>query len=119
MTDPERAGATERGPRDPRKAEFEANKLRKRLRRLVGAAIADFGLIESGDRVMVCLSGGKDSYGLLDVLLSLRDRAPLPFEIILETPHAAAEEKQVEALVRALSAILAEYQKLLAFAANL
>src|SRR5438034_58394 len=82
MTDPGRTTAPERGPRDPRKAEFEANKLRKRLRRLVGAAIADFGLIESGDRVMVCLSGGKDSYGLLDVLLSLRDRAPLPFEII-------------------------------------
>ena len=69
-------------PRDPRKAEFETNKLRKRLRRLVGQAIGDFGLIEAGDRVMVCLSGGKDSYGLLDVLLSLRDRAPLPFEII-------------------------------------
>jgi tRNA 2-thiocytidine biosynthesis protein TtcA len=68
--------------RDPRKAEFEANKLTKRLRRLVGSAIADFGLIESGDRVMVCLSGGKDSYGLLEVLLALRDRAPLSFEIV-------------------------------------
>ncbi|MEO5764735.1 MAG: tRNA 2-thiocytidine(32) synthetase TtcA [Casimicrobiaceae bacterium] len=69
-------------PRDPRKAEFEINKLRKRLRRLVGEAIGDFGLIEGGDRVMVCLSGGKDSYGLLDVLLMLRDHAPRPFEII-------------------------------------
>jgi tRNA 2-thiocytidine biosynthesis protein TtcA len=69
-------------PRDPRKAEFETNKLRKRLRRLVGAAIGDFGLIEAGDRVMVCLSGGKDSYGLLDILLTLRDRAPLSFEIV-------------------------------------
>jgi tRNA 2-thiocytidine biosynthesis protein TtcA len=68
--------------RDPRKAEFEANKLTKRLRRLVGSAIADFGLIEAGDRVMVCLSGGKDSYGLLEVLLALRDRAPLSFEIV-------------------------------------
>ena len=67
---------------DPRRTAFEANKLRKRLRRLVGQAIGDFGLIEDGDRVMVCLSGGKDSYGLLDVLLSLRDRAPLGFEIV-------------------------------------
>jgi tRNA 2-thiocytidine biosynthesis protein TtcA len=67
---------------DPRKAEFETNKLTKRLRRLVGSAIADFGLIENGDRVMVCLSGGKDSYGLLEVLLALRNRAPLSFEIV-------------------------------------
>jgi tRNA 2-thiocytidine biosynthesis protein TtcA len=68
--------------RDPRKAEFEANKLRKRLRRQVGEAIGDFALIEPGDRVMVCLSGGKDSYALLDILLSLKDRAPIGFEVI-------------------------------------
>src|SRR5215467_15481499 len=61
---------------------FEANKLRKRLRRLAGQAIADFSMIEDGDRVMVCVSGGKDSYGLLDILLSLKDRAPLSFEVI-------------------------------------
>ena len=61
---------------------FEANKLKKRLRRLVGQAIADFAMIEEGDRVMVCLSGGKDSYGLLDILLSLKDRAPLSFDVI-------------------------------------
>ncbi|MEO8566980.1 MAG: hypothetical protein ABI541_11405, partial [Betaproteobacteria bacterium] len=61
---------------------FEANKLKKRLRRLVGQAIGDFSMIGRGDRVMVCLSGGKDSYGMLDILLSLRDRAPLPFELI-------------------------------------
>ncbi len=58
------------------------NKLEKRLRRLVGQAIADFDMIGAGDRVMVCLSGGKDSYGLLDVLLKLRDTAPLDFEIV-------------------------------------
>jgi len=68
--------------RDPRKAEFEANKLRKRLRRLVGEAIGDFGMIEPGDRVMACLSGGKDSFALLDILLSLKDRAPFPFDVI-------------------------------------
>jgi tRNA 2-thiocytidine biosynthesis protein TtcA len=60
----------------------EANKLAKRLRRQVGEAISDYRMIEGGDRVMVCLSGGKDSYGLLDVLLSLRASAPVPFEII-------------------------------------
>jgi tRNA 2-thiocytidine biosynthesis protein TtcA len=64
------------------KAVYEANKLAKRLRRLVGQAIADFGMIASSDRVMVCLSGGKDSYALLDVLLKLRDAAPLDFDIV-------------------------------------
>jgi len=67
---------------DPRKAEYEANKLKKRLRRQVGQAIGDYGLIADGDRVMVCLSGGKDSYALLDILLSLKDRAPLAFDIV-------------------------------------
>ena len=64
------------------KAARENNKLEKRLCRLAGQAIADFGMIEHGDRVMVCLSGGKDSYGLLDVLLKLRERAPISFEIL-------------------------------------
>jgi len=67
---------------DPRKDEYEAAKLAKRLRRQVGEAIAEYNLIERGDRVMVCLSGGKDSYGLLDVLLALRDKAPVEFELI-------------------------------------
>src|SRR5471032_3555591 len=61
---------------------FEANKLEKRLCRQVGQAISDFGMIDAGDKVMVCLSGGKDSYGLLDVLMKLRERAPIQFEIV-------------------------------------
>jgi len=65
-----------------RKRAYEENKLAKRLRRQAGEAIADFNLIEAGDRVMVCLSGGKDSHGLLDILLALRAKAPVPFELV-------------------------------------
>ena len=64
------------------KVRLEANKLAKRLRRNVGQAIADYNMIEDGDKVMVCLSGGKDSYGLLNILLHLRDHAPINFEIV-------------------------------------
>ncbi|WBY03627.1 tRNA 2-thiocytidine(32) synthetase TtcA [Ramlibacter tataouinensis] len=64
------------------KIEREAHKLEKRLCRQVGQAIADYRMIEAGDRVMVCLSGGKDSYGLLDILLKLRARAPVAFDIV-------------------------------------
>ena len=64
------------------KQRLEANKLERRLCRLAGQAIADFNMIEAGDRVMVCLSGGKDSYGLLDVLLKLRARAPIAFDLV-------------------------------------
>jgi tRNA 2-thiocytidine biosynthesis protein TtcA len=65
-----------------RKRVYEANKLEKRLRRLVGQAIADYEMLRAGDRVMVCLSGGKDSYGLLELLTKLREAAPLKFEIV-------------------------------------
>lgn len=69
-------------PRRSEKLAREAIKLEKRLLRLTGQAIADFNMIEDGDKVMVCLSGGKDSFSLLDVLLTLRSRAPIRFDII-------------------------------------
>ena len=65
-----------------RKEKTEFNKLQKRLRRNVGNAIADYNMIEHGDRVLVCLSGGKDSYGMLDILIILRHSAPVDFELI-------------------------------------
>ena len=68
--------------RQAQKAAFESNKLARRLRREVGQAIADFSMIGAGDKVMVCLSGGKDSFALLDILLFLREHAPVAFDIV-------------------------------------
>ena len=65
-----------------KKSRTQFNKLQKRLRRQVGNAIADYNMIENGDRVMVCLSGGKDSYVMLDVLMNLQQTAPVDFELI-------------------------------------
>src|SRR5450830_1527114 len=64
------------------KIAYENNKLHKRLCRLTGQAIGDYNMIEEGDKIMVCLSGGKDSYALLDILLTLRERAPINFDIV-------------------------------------
>lgn len=67
---------------DDRKQKLEFNKLHKRLRRNVGNAIVDYGMIEEGDVVMACISGGKDSFAMLDILRHLQTTAPISFEVI-------------------------------------
>jgi tRNA 2-thiocytidine biosynthesis protein TtcA len=92
-------------PADTRKADFEAAKLAKRLRRLVGQAIADFAMIEPGDKVMACLSGGKDSYAMLDVLLRLREKSPVPFDVVavnLDQRHPGFPEHVLPDYLRSL-----------------
>ncbi|GAB1620579.1 tRNA 2-thiocytidine(32) synthetase TtcA [Agarivorans albus] len=64
------------------KQQYNHNKLQKRIRRHVGQAIADYNMIEEGDKIMVCLSGGKDSYAMLDILLNLRAHAPINFDVV-------------------------------------
>ncbi len=88
MNAPERPACATPQPAPPaaahaaHKAAREANKLERRMLRLAGQAIADYRMIGSGDRVMVCVSGGKDSHALLDLLLTLRARAPVDFELV-------------------------------------
>ena len=75
-------GAVSLPKRDPRKGQYENIKFHKKFRRLVGEALTDFNMLSNGDKVMVCLSGGKDSYTLLDMMLSFQQHAPIQFDIV-------------------------------------
>ena len=89
MTAPAAGGPVQAGPSEaeatrppPARLRLERNKLAKRLRRQTGKAVADYNMIGDGDRVMACLSGGKDSYAMLDMLLSLQRNAPVAFDVV-------------------------------------
>ena len=92
------------------KAQYNLNKLHKRLRRNVGQAIADFGMIEDGDKIMVCLSGGKDSYTLLDILLNLQQSAPINFAIVAVNLDQKQPSFPAEVLPNYLSSIGVDFQ---------
>jgi tRNA 2-thiocytidine biosynthesis protein TtcA len=94
---------------DGRKQRYEVNKLGKRLRAGVGRAIADYNMIEHGDRVMVCLSGGKDSYTLLDILLSLKRAAPVDFDLVAVNLDQKQPGFPQDVLPRYLDAIGVDY----------
>ena len=93
-----------------RKHRIDANKLAKRLRRLTGQAIADYNMIEDGDRVMVCLSGGKDSYTLLSMLRQLQAKAPVRFELVAVHLDQKQPDYDAEVLPRYLGSIGMPFQ---------
>lgn len=92
-----------------KKEKLEFNKLQKRLRRQTGQAIADYNMIEEGDRIMVCLSGGKDSYTLLDILMSLQKSAPVQFELVAVNLDQKQPGFPEEVLPNYLEALGVEY----------
>ena len=105
------AAATPRAAASERRRERDArqNKLARKLRRLTGQAVADYRMIEAGDKVMACLSGGKDSYAMLDMLLSLQRNAPVPFEVVAVNLDQKQPGFPADVLPRYLDSLAIEY----------